>query len=329
MMFRGMWWLMVLAVVVGPVTIASADDEAPQTRPRVELSIRSWMFTAGETKWSQNASGLDPRLGNPTSTLTYNDNNTQIIELAARVNFARRWYVQGDIGFSIALDRGRLVDDDFSSVGGQHVFSESNSDITGSGTYYVNLNGGYRVMEFTAHRGHLDVIGGFQYWRTKYEATGVQQVICTPSGIPGVACTPGLNIVGVLAITNTTHWITPLSIGVDTEYRLFQPLSITFRGGLSPLSIVYDEDVHHLRSDLQQNPSFSMWGVGVGANAEAGLKVELSRHFALTGGYRVWWNRTYSGTWENHPVGFPSDSVPLSELQTFRYGATVGLTARF
>ena len=316
-------------VVVVPCLSAQASEGETESRPRVEMSLRSWMFTNGETKWSHNASGLDPRLGNPTSKLTYKDNNTHIMELAARVNLSRRWFIQGDFGFSTSLDHGLLVDDDYTAVGGQRLFSQTHSDISGSGTQYVNLNVGYRVKEFQDYRGYLDVFGGFQYWRTEYQATGVRQVVCTSSGIPGISCAPGTNLSGVLAITNTTHWITPLHVGMDIEYRLARPLSINFKGSLSPISVVYNEDVHHLRSDLQQNPSFSMYGLGMSANADASLKFMLTRHLALTAGYRVWWNRTYTGTWENHPVGSSSDTAPLTEFQTIRHGATVGLTASF
>jgi outer membrane protease len=323
------WALTLVVLAFTPVALGWAEEEESRPSPRVELSLRSWMFTNGETKWSDNASGLDSRLGNPTSQLKYKDNNTHLIELAARINFARRWFVHGDVGFSVALNRGQLVDADYTAVGGQHLFSESNSDVTGSGTQYVNLDVGYRAVEFPGSRGHLDVFGGFQYWRTKYEATGVQQVVCTPSGIPGINCDPNTNIQGVLAITNTTHWITPVHVGFDTEYRITRLVSADLKASFSPASIVYNEDIHHLRADLEQNPSFSMWGVGVSVNADASLKVMLTKQVALTGGYRVWWNRTYTGTLENHPVGAPSDSVPLKELQTYRHGATLGLTAFF
>jgi len=135
------------------------------------------MFTNGETKWSHNASGINSQLGNPTSQLTYKDNNTHIIEIAARVNFARRWFAKGDLGFSVALNQGQLVDDDYTAVGGQRLFSQTNSNVTGSGTQYANLDIGYSAVEFSGNRGHLDVFGGVQYWRTEYEATGVQQVL--------------------------------------------------------------------------------------------------------------------------------------------------------
>lgn len=304
-----------------------AEEGEPASRQRVELSLRSWMFTSGETKWSHDASGLDSRLGNPTSKLTYKDNNTQIIELGAKINLTRRWFLRGELGFSAVFNHGKMVDDDYLSTGGQHLFSRTNSDVTGSGTWYLNFDGGRRVAEFTGNRGYLDVFGGFQYWNTKYEASGVYQQVCNPSG--AFTCGSGtVRPAGTLAIVNTTHWITPVRLGTQAEYRLTRWLSLEGRVSASPISIVYNEDKHVLRSDLQQ-PSFTMWGIGASANADAGVKFMLTRNLALTGGYRVWWNRAYSGTWENHPVGFSSESAPIRELQTIRHGATFGLTASF
>ncbi|MBH0195343.1 MAG: hypothetical protein HP494_07020 [Nitrospira sp.] len=98
---------------------------------------------------------------------------------------------------------------------------------------------------------------------------------------------------------------------------------------MTPVSIIYNEDVHHERGELRQDPSFSMWVVGVGGSAEPTVKFMLTRNLAITAGYRVWWNRTYTGTWEVHSVASGSQSAPLTEFQTIRHGPTVGLTASF
>ncbi|SPP65458.1 omptin family outer membrane protease [Nitrospira lenta] len=307
---------------------ASAEEVEQAARQRVELSLRSWMFTNGETKWSHDASGLDSRLGNPTSKLTYKDNNTQIMELGAKINLSRRWFLRGDVGFSVDFDRGKMTDDDYLSTGGQHLYSRTNSDTTGHGTWYLNLDGGQRVAEFSGNRGYLDVFGGFQYWRTKYEARSVRQEVCNPSGAFTCSAAGTVSNLGALAIVNTTHWITPFRAGIQTEYRLTRWFSLEGKLAASPISIVYNEDRHELRADLQR-PSFTMWGLGMSANADAGMKFMLARNVALTMGYRVWWNRTFTGTWENHPVGSASESAPLREFQTIRHGATIGLTAAF
>lgn len=280
------------------------------------------MFTSGEMQWSHNASRLDPTLGNPTSKLTFKDNNTHIVEFEGKVHLTRRWYLQGDFGISVDFDRGTLIDDDY--LAGQRLFSRTSSSITGTGTWYVNGNVGYRALEFPNARGYLNMFGGFRYWRTTYKATGFDRLVCDSTVI---SCTPQSS--AALAITNTTHWITPIQIGIDTDYRLTKRFSVGLKASFSPVSVVYNTDVHHLRSDLQQNPSFSMWGVGVSASAEPTVKFMLTQRVALTGGYRVWWNRTYTGTWESHPVGSASLTAPLSSLQTIRHGPTVGLTAFF
>jgi hypothetical protein len=140
-------------LVTAPSLSSYASERAAEPRSRVELSLRSWLFTSGEMKWSHNASGLDPTLGNPSSKLTFKDNDTHIIEFGANVHLTRRWYLQGDFGVSVDFDRGTLIDDDYGA--GQHLVSRTSSAITGTGTWYVNGNVGYRATEFPNGRGHL------------------------------------------------------------------------------------------------------------------------------------------------------------------------------
>ncbi|MGA6828333.1 hypothetical protein ACO9S2_12040 [Nitrospira sp. NS4] len=322
-----LWRKRVLVAAVALCLVAAsgvsrAEELDSQAKPRWELSMRSWMFTNGETTWGHNASGSYPFLGNPTSKLTYKDNNTHILEFGAKFNISKRWFLRGEGGFSVALDRGSFVDQDY--LAGQYLYLQTKSDISGSGTWYVNGDLGFRAVEFRNGRGYLDVFGGLQYWRTKYEATGLDVQVCD-SGI--VTPCPASHS-GGLMITNTTQWITPLRIGIDTEYRFTRWFSVDGKVAVSPISVLYNEDRHEQRSDLQK-PSFTMWGAGASVDADVGVKVMLTKNLALTGGYRVWWNVIYSGTMENHPVGYASQSFPLTEFQTLRHGPTVGLTASF
>lgn len=306
-----------LLLLVVPVASSWGQDPNLDVRPRVELSLRSWLFTAGETQWSHDASGLDSRLGDPTSKLKYKDNDTHLIGLGAKVYLNRRLFLDGEFGLSVDFDRGSLIDEDY--LAGQRVFSRTSSDISGKGTWYVMGNVGYRAVEFDNGRGHLDVLAGVQYWRTTYEAKGFvcdsSVLTCDPSTLP--------------AIKNTTHWITPLQIGGQLEYHLMPRVSANLKMLFSPASFVLNDDIHFQRSDLEQDPSFSMWGVGLATSAEPSISVMLTRHLTLTGGYRIMWNRTYYGRWKNHPVGSGSDTAPLTEFQTLRHGAIVALTASF
>ncbi|MDF0651052.1 MAG: omptin family outer membrane protease [Nitrospira sp.] len=311
-----------LLLVLTPSGPSWGQDSDPQVRPHLELSIRPWLFTAGETQWSQNASGLDPRLGDPTSQLTYKDNDTQLLGFGANMHVTRRLSLQGEFAVSVDFDRGSLIDDDY--LAGQRLFSRTSSDITGKGTWYVQANVGYRAAEFPDGRGHFDVLAGFQYWSTTYEATGFSRIVCDPSVI---SCNPPTS--SLPAIKNTTHWITPLHVGGQLEYEVMRRVSANLRFTFSPVSIVFNEDIHYQRRDLQQDPSFSMWGLGLGASAEPSISIKLTRRLSLTGGYRVMWNRTYYGRWEGYPIGSAPVTTPLNELQTLRHGVIIGLTSSF
>jgi outer membrane protease len=322
--------MMLGTALAAPSTEVWANDTEP-ARPRFEFALNSWLFTNGETKWSHDASGLDPQLGNPTSKLTYKDNNTHILELSGKFNFDRRWFVRLDGGFSVAFHRGTLTDEDFTSVGGQHLFSETTSNITGSGTQYVNADLGYRLLDYPGNRGNLDVFFGYQYWRTKYEASGITQVVCTPSGIPGVACNPAGTVSnqGQVVISNTTQW-NSLRVGVQTEYRLTRRFSVNGKLAFIPVSYLVNDDIHHLRTDLQQDPSFYMSGYGIGTDVEAGARFMIARGWFLNAGYRFWWNRVVlDENWKVYPVGEPSASAPLKEFQTMRHGVTLGISHTF
>jgi hypothetical protein len=261
-------------------------------------------------------------LGDPTSELKYKDNDTHLVGLGAKVHLNRRLFLEGEFGLSVDFDRGSLIDDDY--LAGQRLFSRTSSGITGKGTWYFNGNVGYRAAELPNGYGHLDLLGGFQYWRTTYEAAGIDRVVCDSSVI---TCGPTSSIFP--AIKNTAHWITPLQIGGQLEYRIVRRVSAHVKMLFSPASIVYNEDIHFQRSDLEQDPSFSMWGVGFSATVEPTIKIMLTRHLALVGGYRVMWSRSYYGRWEVHGLGTGSETAPLTEFQTLRHGATVALTASF
>src|SRR5690242_17050322 len=160
-------------------------QDMEERRPKFELGIGAWIST-GETKWAHNASSI-PGLGNPTSKLTYKDVGTNIIDLTGKVWFTPRLFGRLNLGIG-NVGGGRLTDDDYGS--GQRLFSETNSDIDGVSTWYLNADFGGKVKEFANHRGYLEVFGGYQYWYTKYNAVGLSQVACDPTAIPGLGCPP-------------------------------------------------------------------------------------------------------------------------------------------
>lgn len=312
------------AMSIATVSVGAGEELVPESRPKVELSAGTWIST-GETKWAHNASSV-AGLGNPTSKLTYKDVGTNVIDLTGKFWFTPRGFVRLNGGFA-NIGGGRLTDDDYGS--GQRLFSQTTSNIPGNNMYYINADLGGRVKEFANHRGYLDLFGGFQYWHTEYQSTGVTQVACNPSAIPGLTCN-AVNTVsnqGQTVITNKSNWYS-LRVGATTEYRITRRISLLGSAALIPLSIVENKDIHHLRSDFQQNPSISMLGWGVGADADVGLRVMLAKSLAFNVGYRVWWNHAVDGTATFHGTTSTTE-YPLTQFDSLRHGLTAGLNFTF
>ena len=317
-------WFTIIGLASG-VQVVAAQETVAESRPRFDLAIGAWIST-GTTQWAHNASSI-PGFGNPTSKLTYKDVGTNVIELTGKFWFSPKVFGRLNGGFA-NIGGGRLTDDDYGS--GQRLFSETTSNIPGNNMYYINADLGGRVKEFSNHRGYLDLFGGFQYWHTEYQATGITQVACDPSAIPGLTCSAAGTVSnqGQTVITNTANWYS-IRVGVSPEYRLTRRLSLVGTAAFIPLSTIDNKDIHHLRNDLQQNPSISTKGYGVGADADVGVKLMVIKNMFLNLGYRVWWNHAYDGTVTFHPVGAPSDSFPLTQFQSVRQGWTFGLNYSF
>lgn len=320
------------SVICAIPSFAQESVPATQKRIRVDVGIGTWI-SVGDTRWSHNASSQSP-LGNPTSKLTYADHSTNIVELTAKVSVGPRWFGRLNIG-GANIGGGRLTDDDYLTPDGGSPSLRTHSDINGGGMWYVNADVGSRILNYPNGRGTLDGFVGFQYWRQEHKAYGVRQIICTNAGATidlgdGPLCNPAATPISnsVLAITNVSTWYS-VRTGLQTEYRITRWLSVQGSAALKPLSIFQNEDTHHLRQDVFQSPSFTMFGIGIGADADVGARVYFSKEVSLNLGYRVWWNRMLDGTWKNHLVDGSSSSFPLTEFQSIRHGFTAGLNFAF
>jgi hypothetical protein len=316
-----------------------AQESSPGQRLKIEVGLGTWI-SVGDTRWSHNAS-TEPLFGNPTSRLTYTDHSTNIVELTAKVSVGPRFFGRVNVG-GAGIGGGRLVDDDFLRADGGNPSLRTHSDIDGSSLWFLNVDAGARLTNFPNGRGSLDGFLGFQYWRQKHQAYGVQQISCSTVGAtldlnpvdPGLdpLCVPGALPLSnaVLVISNSTAWYS-LRTGVQAEYRLTRWFSVQGSIVLKPINVFTNEDTHHLRASNGEleTPSFTMFGVGFGADADIGGKLYITKHLALQVGYRVWWNRMIDGTWKNHLADGRSFSFPLTEMQSLRHGLTAGLTFNF
>ncbi len=315
-------------MIFAMVSVSAGEERVLESRPRVELSAGTWI-SVGDTRWAHDASSV-AGLGNPTSKLTYKDVGTNVIDLTGKFWFTPGVFGRLNGGFA-DIGGGRLTDDDFGSNGGQRLFSRTHSDLSGDSMWYVNADIGFRVAEYPYHRGWLDLFGGYQYWHTTYQATGLTQVACDPGAIPALPpCAPAgtSGFEGETVITNTADWHS-IRVGASTEYRLTRRVSVLGTLALIPISVLDNKDVHHLRGDLQQNPSFSMTGYGVGANADVGARFMLTNNLAANLGYRLYYNRMFSGDLTVHPATGSSESFPLTQFESLRHGFTAGLSLIF
>ncbi len=323
---RGRPWVIFLGVMAlsGPA-VGSAQEPAEERRPKVELSAGVWL-SVGDTRWAHNASSV-AGLGNPTSKLIYKDVGTNVIDLAGKFWFSPKIFGRLNVGVS-DIGGGRLIDDDYGT--GQRLFSRTHSNLPDNSMWYINVDLGTRVKEFANRRGYLDLFGGYQYWHTDYSAVGVGQVVCNPGVIPGLSCSPAgtSSFQGVKVITNTTDWHS-IRVGGTSEYFLTRRFSVNGTVAFIPISLLDNRDIHHLRNDLQQNPSFSMKGVGIGANADVGVKYLLARHVAATVGYRLYYNRLVNGDLTSRPVSGGEMSFPLTQFESLRHGLTAGVMVLF
>jgi hypothetical protein len=312
-------------IIVAMVSISAGEARGQESLSRVELSAGTWI-SVGDTRWAHDASS-NPGLGNPTSKLTYKDVGTNVIDLTGKFWFSPRVFGRLNGGFA-GIGGGRLTDDDFGSE--QRLFSKTTSNVPDNNMYYINADLGGRVREFPNHRGWLDLFGGYQYWHTEHQAVGIGQVVCDPGAIPGFTCAAAgtSSNEGETVITNRANWHS-VRMGASAEYRLTTRLSLLGTLALIPISVLDNKDVHHLRGDLQQNPSFSMKGYGVGADVDVGARFMITKNLAANLGYRLYYNRMLSGDLTVHPVAASSESFPLTQFESLRHGFTAGLSLLF
>lgn len=308
------------ALAIATVSVSAGEERVLESRPKIELSAGTWI-SVGDTRWAHNASSV-PGFGNPTSQLTYKDAGSNVIDLTGKFWFSQRIFGRLNGGFA-DIGGGRLTDDDYAT--GQRLFSRTISNIAGNNMYYINADLGGRVKDFANSRGYLDIFGGYQYWHMDYRAVGLARVVCDPAVIP--TCNDPLPSSGETVISNRANWHS-IRVGASTEYRFTRRLSLIGTAALIPLSIIENKDIHHLRSDLQQNPSISMLGFGIGANADVGARFMFTKNIGLNVGYRVWWNHAVDGIVTIRGTNGSSE-YPLTQFDSLRHGLTAGLNFTF
>jgi hypothetical protein len=273
-------WLLLAAVLVA--SGAQAQDP-PEAASGLEVGVRYWVGT-GSTKRSHDASSASPIALNPTSTLTYDNLDANVLELNARKSFGEGAFVKGNIGLG-KINTGTFTDQDFFISGGGPVRTQTVSAVDGK-LHYATLDFGREVWR----RGNstFGVFAGYQLWSERVDGHGFSDSF-GPRGLSD----------DVLAISNDLTW---KSFRLGAEMRKQNGRTrFTAELALIPYATYRNEDSHYLRqspSDLGPVPNVIATGKGYGGQLELEVRRSYPDYWGLDLGigYRYWRLESTKGT---------------------------------
>jgi hypothetical protein len=253
-----------------------------------------------------------PSLGNPTSTLTYEDLTAHALELHGRKNLQYGGYLKGNLGFG-DIKSGSLRDEDFNR--GQVKVGDTTSTVKADSLTYFTFDAGGDVWRF--RNGTAGLFVGYSYWFERLDAYGI--VAAVP---PVGRAAPD----SLLVISNEATWHA-LRAGFAGEWKLSAPTRIRLDAALVPYAHVRNEDSHWLRqspNDLGPAPNVHSKGDGYGFQLDFEVRHAVQPDWEIGAGLRYWWLRARDGT--HTQAGL---NVQLSELESQRYGLLLSLTHRW
>jgi len=306
----------------------SAGIAAGQSTVSTDVGVRAWA-TTGYTKWNFTAppSFGEPEV-NPLSELRWRGTDTVIAEANVDVVW-RTLVVKLSLGGGRPHD-GAFLDDDYFLSNYQARFSHTRSEVDGSHIFYGIGDVGYRAFQWhhamSGTRGFVDVFVGYQYQEEKYEAFGFTG---TFGILPFIPIEPQAEPRSTKVLTHTYRFHS-LRLGARAVVPLGAGFAWRLEGALLPYTRTELEDIHHLRTDFQQDPSVrSRADGGFGYQIDTALSYNVWKGLSLEAGYRVW--RLDSGS--GNVTEFFSDGTTgrfrLNEIIVERGGPYFGLQYRF
>lgn len=281
------------------------------------FSVREW-FTTGYNEWNFSGAGI-----NVLSDLRWRGVDAFVTELYGDL-FWWRIGLLGSVGLA-DIEKGVLIDDDFALSNRRGRFSHTRSNVDDGGLVRVTVDFAGRLFTWDkpllvgtpspeAAKGYLDALLGYQFWEEKYlafGATGTAQISFRTK-----------------VLTHEYRWHT-LRLGVRTSIPLVGDLSLKSHVIGSPYVDYRLEDVHHLRTDLRQDPSFSSESTdGWGIELDAALSYRVWRGLALEAGYR--YSRIDSGEGDKFTHALTGTTRDRLNNTTFeRYGPHLAVSYRW
>jgi len=289
---------------------AAQEPSTAQAFQRGELGARYWLST-GETKHSHNAQGVAPGLGNPTSTLTYENLDAHALEVFGRTTFEQRWFLKGAVGVG-RVNTGNFDDEDFAA--GQIKTDDTTSSISSGSLGYGWIDVGHQWVLKDGNV-NLGVFAGYGQWTEEVEASGLSTTVGSSGNVDR----------SIPVINNKLTW-KALRIGFAGQF-VFGRARIGVDAALIPYAQYREEDSHLLRqspADLGPAPNIIHEGEGRGVQLDVEGGYEIYRRTILSLGFRYWYFESTSGTRQTPNIA-GSGELPMTELYSQRLGAMLSL----
>ena len=313
---RSLLFIVLALLLMAPgVALADGKDDVVVPDWIGSVGANVW-FSNGDSVWEHEIEILPGVSGG--SRLTFRDVTSKIVSVDGDLLLWKRLVLTASGGWG-QTDGGDLIDEDF--IVGTN-FSRTRSAIDDGRIYFANVNAGFRLADWVdsdRRHGFVDLLVGYQWWREKYEAFGLVDFLGFTGDEPR----------SVKVITETWTWHS-LRVGGRAYFPFPYGLGLRGSGFVLPWSAVEVEDIHHLRTDLRQNPSVRSEATGgFGWQLEAALTYTFWRGLGVEAGYRYWKVEIKSGDAKFRPVGAPSSDEEVRRISTERGGPFVGLYYRF
>jgi hypothetical protein len=302
------------AASVAPIETVDFPPVQDDWLPRYSLGTRTWI-SWGNSERTHTGPG-PVGFANPLSDLRWQNLTSQALEINGSAIFFNRLIISGDFGAGV-INGGHFRDQDFAFSGHQGVFSDTLSPALDDNLRYFNADVGWRFHEGPYFS--FDGLVGYQYWRERYVAEGGAFIV--PSGL--IPLPPGP------VITEEFTW-QGFRIGVQGVVQFSPRWSFKSRVMCMPGMQFKNEDIHHLRVDLRQDPSIiDRAGGGIGILGDFRFSYWMVRGLFLEVGYRVFAAQSGIGETTVRLANGPDGNLPFNVGQTVRQGMTFGLTYQF
>lgn len=285
---------------------------------------RTW-YSFGETSRSFSGFGGHP---NVLSELKWHGLETVISEFNADAVIASRFVVHTDVGLGWTYG-GQLRDDDYGGENRTDLISDSltNANINGLGTFYVNAEFGYRVLQWdncgltSGCRGPtltLDALAGYQYWEERDGSVGGVSLV-PPFVLPDVP------LIKEVFVRHNVR------LGGRTSWRFLPRATLESRLMIVPWSYEEMTDTHFLRPDLAQPSARDQTQGGFGVMFDATVNYRIWRGLSVVVGYQMWEMTSGHGSTSEFFTmsSFKQVNLHLNEIDSFRQGVLIGLAYRF